>query len=544
MKNFQIYFIQLPIILFVLILAFFVSGCTSNLSGVVVRNINKTENNTIILDPIHDPVNPIPLLVPSTFKFGMNSVFNFDPVIKKIISNPDEYPLYAPLFSKYHITYLRYPGGIPARYYFWDRYDLTKDATNAISKYYYSQGTKSGGTNGDQYARFTFIVDPNNYNHFLTYVKVSGIEPIIQMNTLFYVYNGKIYQTEPFQKGFVAIPLEDDRWEKIAEYLNEQMDYTHNIFPQSLIWEIGNEDNAIFDAEEYGLIVSKYTDIIKTRYPNDKVIAAMSAGELKSERKAQWNKDFIAYLDKNNALSKVDYFAPHYYIGTLFVSQSQIDIDARIKSSEFREYFDDMKSNFPIGYSPKFSITEFSELLHSDDNINYNTQLDAMLMLDELMKFHSDSAIVSVTKLGFTADKNALFFDKSISNTFSYVDKTRQDSDVFSYIPPQTEAVKIFYDSTGDTIIGYEVTDNYELLATASTTSSTASGTTKYVQILNYKNAEYTIDITKYGQGTYTTYTLPSLTDHYWDSAANKKTGTASGSLKLPAHSFTTVIVQ
>lgn len=470
----------------------------------------------------------------SSFVFGLNSVFNFDPVIKNILAKPNEYFLYKSLFAKYHINHLRYPGGIPTRYYFWDNITLIKDATDAISRYYYAQGTKGGDENGKKYARFNFTVDPNNYTQFLNFVKTAGIKPIIQMNTLFYIDKDKIYQTESFQKNFDAFPLKNDRWTKIANYLNAQMDYTHSIFPEPLIWELGNEDNAIFDATEYGIIVKNYTDIIKARYPNDKVIAAMSAGEIKTARKAQWNKDFIAYLDQNNSLTKVDYFAPHYYIDAPFSSQSQIDINSRIKSTDFKKYFDDMKSNFPVGYSPKFSITEFSELLHSDDNVNYNTQLDAMLMWDELLKFHSDPAIVSVTKLGFTADKNALFFDKTISNNFSYVDQSRQDSDTFAYIPPQAEAVKIFYDTTGDNVIEYIVNDNYELLLTQTDQS-------KYLQILNFNDTSQTIDVLSYGLSTYTIYTLPDLKAYYWDSEYNKITGNSTGTLILPPHSFTIV---
>jgi len=472
----------------------------------------------------------------SSFKFGMNAVFNFDPVIKKIIADPTKYSLYAPLFAEYHIDHLRYPGGIPVRYYFWNNINLIKNATDAISRYYYAQGTKAGDENGKNYARFNFSLDPNNYSQFLNFTKTAGIKPIIQLNTLFYVYNNNIYQTESFQKNFDAFPLEADRWTKIANYLNAQIDYTHNIFPESLIWEIGNEDNAIFDATEYGIIVSKYTDIIKAKYPNDKVIVAMSAGEIKSERKAQWNKDLINYLDKNNALSKIDYFAPHYYIGATFMSQAQADINKRIKSEDFKKFFDDMKSNFPSTYTPKFSVTEFSELLHSDDNINYNTQLNAMLMWDELLKFHSDSSIKSVSRLGFTADKNAIFFDKTTSKNFSYVDQSRQDSNIFTYIPPETDAVKIFFDGTGDTILDFSVTDDYELLVTK-------TNSTKYLQVLNYNDTVKTIDISSYGSGTYTTYTLPVLTTYYWDIEANKTTGNATGLVTLPAHSFTTIII-
>jgi hypothetical protein len=63
------------------------------------------------------------------------------------------------------------------------------------------------------------------------------------------------------------------------------------------------------------------------------------------------------------------------------------------------------------------------------------------------------------------------------------------------------------------------------------------------VQILNYTASGQTVDLSAYNGEAYTTYTLPDMTNHYWDADSNKTTGTVTGSVYLPAHSFAYVIM-
>lgn len=503
-------------------------------TGSGINNTNNTNNTS----------NTNTTVLKDSLEFGVNVPFT-DPVLRTIIADPTAYSNYSVILNKYNIVHYRYPGGIPVRYYFWDRSDLIHTATYKIGDFYEQIGNLDEATN---YHRFNYSVDPNNYEQFLNFVNAVGGKPIIQLNTLFYVDNGQVYQTEPFFQSEIfvtVIPLQSDRWYRIEKYLEEQMLFTHNIISEDITWEIGNEDNALLNAPTYGYIVSKYTDIIKSRYPNDKVIVQMTPGDFKKERKGQWNDDLIAYLVSNYSLDKIDYFAPHYYYNATQPYPNQAAINERIQNSAADDYFASVLASFPVGYNPKLSITEFEAALHPEYNNFTNSQIHAIIFLDTLFKFYKNPQTVSATKHAFTPMKSGMFYDRVDYKDLLYYDPLRQDTDMFEYVPPRTDATRLFYDDVKGTFVDYKITSAYEMLVTKYAGNN-------IVAILNYENFPSQVDISSYyvnntNPKIYNTYVFDQINfnydarSFYWDIANNTVRGNAGSIITVPAHSFTIV---
>lgn len=518
----------------------------------------------------------------TSFKIGFNDSFDSDE-IEKMIATPSRYGIYTPIFAQYNLKYMRWPGGGATRYYFADDDGTTNDqgenlSTIAIHKLGEYQ-IKKGGKKQDVYPT-RVIHYPGNYEKFLQFVVATGVKPIISINSMLYHIGTAVYPTELFlgtTKG-IDIGLQPDRWTAIEREIQNQVNVTHSIISGPVDFEIGNEDYSVqFAAGYYDVktmhdgtivythtttptampagycdVVTHYVNVIKGAYPTDTVTVALSRGNFQNSRTTdpnpttgtgdEWNQDLINCLSANGVLAKIDFFAPHYYYGSEFDTQTQAELDQRILTNQITNgLFADLKSYFPGGYTPKFFVTEFSPSL-TTDNKNFNTQMNAMLMFDYLMKFHAEPSVAGVIKHTGFHSKNGSFFSGAavlVPPFPTYVIAGKGDTSVFAYTPPQTDAVRLFEATTGDTVRDFILTNSYELLATA-------IGSKQYIQILNYETSDQTIDLSKYGSGSYTTYVLPDFTDHYWDTEANKTTGNvgASQHITVPGHSFTTVLVQ
>lgn len=477
---------------------------------------------------------------PSSFLVGINQPFSTsDGSFQKILANPSSYPSYAALFAKYHIKTIRYPGGTVQRYYFWNDKGQTINGKN-LSSAAAQMLVDHSGNKKDVNQEYNV----GNYEQFLHFTVAAGLQPIIGLNDVFYQDGSNIYPVTTLRGKGGDLGLQANRWPAIESYIEAQLKFTHSIIPGSVTWEIGNESHSIMDAEHYGEVVVNYSAWIKKLYPNDKIIVSYSKGPFSAKNNkdgsytAQWNNDLVAYLEKNNALSRVTYFTLHYYYGSDNSFATQSELDAQVKDNYFTQgLMRDMKAPFPSSYTPKFSATEFSPL-STTAQPEYNTQMHALLMLDDLMKLHSDSSIVSVSRHTGINSKNGSFFTNDMISQapLSSYASGSSDSALFPYIPPETTAMEIFSDATGDTpVVPLQITDTYELLVTQ-------TGTKKFIQILNYETSAQVIDIHTYGNGVYTTYTFPDLTAHLWNATTNKTSGTtANGSITVPAHSFTTI---
>lgn len=468
--------------------------------------------------------------------FGLNTVFT-DKVLHEIMSMPQ--PTILELLKEYHIQYLRYPGGIPTRYYFWDRPDLIDEALKYHSSYLEQRGDKRS----EYYSNYSenISVPETIYSDFLAFCINNKVIPIIEFNTTLYIENNKLYQFEKFQKQTTNMSLQEDRWEKIAEYIKSQMKFTHSIVDE-VVWEFGNEDYFMFDAEEYGNIVINLIDIIQKNYPNDKIIVEMSNSWSKGARKKLWNKTFISFLDKKGMLDNIDYFAPHFYDsgGEEYDNSSQMA--AKILKNNVSNFENAIMSNFPAGFKPKLFYTEYACTLTSLDNKNYSTQLHALLTFNYFMRFYASPNIVGIIQHAFTTVKNAFFYAPSLTSRFDYMTEKNSNSEIFSYIPPQSEAVKLFYNTCGDDVVSFYSTDSYLVLCTVTNNKY-------YLQILNFDENSTEVDLnslsTNIGskKGSVEIFSFNDLNSHYWyTSNSLKKSELTSMKISVPKHSFTSII--
>lgn len=488
----------------------------------------------------------------SSFKFGINQPFD-ESNTKYIIKDILNYPLYKNVFSKYKVSDFRYPGGTTNHYYFWDDecklHNGKTYSTMALQTYAVVRNEQRGFERIDPTR--TMSCQKDSYKNFLNFTIATGVHPVIGLNGMFYHDGDAVYQTQLLAGQNFA--LQPDRWAKIEASIKGQLDYTHSILKGPIQWEIDNENYDTMSAEGYGEVVEHYVNLTKKYYPTDEVLVVFSRGNYQypdDERAslgAEWNKALIASLIKTNVLQKIDYFVIHYYYNSeadIINQTGKPSINGNIQQPFFFDMMKDVKSYFPSWYTPKFYFTEFSPSL-TNANKNFNTQTHALLMWDALMKFHSDNNIVAVYRHTGTGWKNGAFTTAesvALSPFNTYVPATQKDSPVFPYIPPATEATRIFFEATGNSVVEpITLTDNYEMLVTK-------KGPVTYLQILNYETSPQTIDISKYNtknlNGVYSMYVLPNLSDHFWDTQANKKTGIVKNTITVPGHSFTTVVVQ
>ena len=73
--------------------------------------------------------------------FGLNADID-DPIYQRIIvqSNSE----FKELFAEYGIKFIRFPGGIPTRYFFWDNQELSSEALDLLSSYLKKRGNRRG----------------------------------------------------------------------------------------------------------------------------------------------------------------------------------------------------------------------------------------------------------------------------------------------------------------------------------------------------------------------------------------------------------------
>lgn len=469
------------------------------------------------------------------FLFGLNAPFT-DPVLQNIISKPELSS--KELFESYHINYLRYPGGIPTRYYFWDHADLTGEAMKLYADYLKGREDKRK----DYYSNYSENVktSKNNYEEFLVYCKKNGVTPIIEFNTTFYISNNKIYQVEKFQKQRSDLLLQSDRWKAIEDYLVAQMKFTHKIVDE-VIWEFGNEDYFMYDAEVYANLAINFLNIVKKEYPNDKIIVEMSNSWSKGEKKKEWNKLLINYFDSKGVLGKIDYFAPHFYDNGGEQFENNTEMMSKITRDNVSKFVEVTVANFPNGYKPKLFFTEFAAVMTALDNKNYNTQMHALLYFNYYMRFFASPYIAGIVQHTFTTLKAGFFYSPIVTDKLDYVKESNSTTEIIKYIPPQSEAIKIFFDTVGENLFSFYPTDSYLLLITTSKNNV-------HVQILNFDDKPHEVkfhnieDLIGNKYGSVKTYSFNNLNDHYWfpkQSESSSKIN--SPEITVPQHSFTSI---
>lgn len=470
--------------------------------------------------------------------FGLNADID-DPIYQRILVKSD--PAFKELFAEYGIKFIRFPGGIPTRYFFWDRPDLSPKALDLLSLYL----KKRGNRRGDQYEKKSdrYDLPKDIYSSFLNFCKKADIIPVIQLNTSYYVSDNEVFPFENFINNYPNGTIKKDRWNKIENYIEAQLKYTHTFY-DTVYWEFGNEDGSLYEAETYGKIVKNLTSLVKKLYPQDIIIVQLAPIERRNGAEINWNDPLIDYLNKNEVLNNIDYFAPHFYDEANKTLDNQKEISDKINSNNVLDFEKSRSSSFPENYSPKFFITEFAPFLKSYNNKDFNTQLHALMMLNYLMKFSGAPKVTGLALHGFTGRSNGVFFDTSLTNVYGkYYQSTVWGHKLFYYIPPQAKAIKLFFNSTGQTIKKYIESDQLLFLYSLNHNEN-------ILQILNFSDKEQKINLSDYfplidkKEILGNVYIFDDLNSHSWElSPQNLSIDDSSLRTTLPSHSFAVIRV-
>lgn len=412
-------------------------------------------------------------------KFGVDSYF-LDHNFIQIIKEKNDYKNF---FQEYSIKFLRFPGGSSSRYFIWNNTELTR----AAYKHYIQYKNRRKNINSNIGDIQTSLNMKNYdsyelYSDFLKFCSSNSITPIIQLNTVFYTDNNKLYQIDKFKEFQTDFSIEANRWEVITGKIVEQINFTHK-YVDEVIWEFGNEDYYMYNPEEYARIVDHYLEIIDEEYSDDEVIVELANSYYGGRNKKKWNKEFIRILENKLLCDKIDYFAPHFYFDREEVLKGNSDIDKKIIEIDPLAFERELIDYFDNYSNPKFFYTEFGIFKKAYNHPNYNTRLNALLMLYNIMKFQVSKNLYGVIHHGFTQDASGLFFQNSFLKKVDYsVEEFESEGpSLFKYIPPQAEAIKIFYSTIGDNIVEHIERENCLILVST-------RGNNTIIHALNYGN--------------------------------------------------------
>ncbi len=432
--------------------------------------------------------------------FGLNMPY-LDQDFVKMVSDTVNYTNF---FRDYHIQYMRWPGGTAARNFIYYSSDLSNQARAMALDYYQMRGKKKVIENGSANREPNFNFPPNYYEKFLEFCVNNKVQPLITLSTNYYAYNNKVYQVAPFlqqpgdqkhdklnnKNAGAGAGAAENLGENLRKYLTDQINFTHKKI-QKVTWEIGNEEYYMYSGSIEGDIVNFYVNIIKSLYPQDEIIVSFANSSDEKGGRDKWNDEFINKLVQYRLLSKINYFAPHFYVDVYTEDKTDQDIQKRISDIDIPGFEKKMLSYFPAGYTPHFFVTEFSVYLGMPhDNANVNSNIHALMMFYYLMNFYSCNSIDGIiyhvflgkTPFIYLQSDPAAFNNNIVSKTTPYKN--------ISTIPIQTQAEQIFYKNVGEKFVKFVKDGNLYILVTQT------AGKNIYF-ILNLSSAPATIDRNK-----------------------------------------------
>ncbi len=455
-------------------------------------------------------------------KFGLNAVY-FDSTLNKLLSSKNEKIVDFP--GNYHVQYLRFPGGLLARNYFWDRQDLIPQSFQLYSDFLSKNikentDLKKNNAKVDYYSNRADeagmpLLGNDLYASFLKFCKKESIMPIIQLNCWYYHDGDKVYKIP--NADFTNV--EKDKWPAILDNIKKQVEFTHKYLSQ-VYWEIGNEDQHVFSPNLYASIAAKYAAIIKSIYPNDKVIVTYSNVESKKVDE-DWNVDMISCLAKANSINFIDFVAPHFYRVFEEEVHSQLDLQKRIQKVDVYAKWRDMQKAIENYPNIKVFYTEFG-IFKKVGHPNYNTQMQGLLMFYYLMNFNATPNLYGVILHSFTSRNTATFYDENSFNSLKYGfnPSDEQPNNFFKYIPPQAKAIKLFYT--------YNTSKAQSLVLNSEYAYTVTSGNGKIViNILNYSDHAVNIKLNEIVGGSTSVsgnlikYQFDDLDSHQWNYNTN-----------------------
>lgn len=479
-------------------------------------------------------------------KFGLNCIYDdssfnlmLAPKNSKIVD----------ITKNYHIQFLRFPGGTVSRSYFWDRQDLIPKALQLYSDFL-STNIKANTDLDKNSKKVEYYNNKSDdigeamlgdslYSDFLKFCKKDAIIPIIVLNSWYYHDKNTVYKILNEDRS----TIDKNKWDPILTNLKKQAIFTHKYVNQ-VYWEIGNEDPHVYPANSYANIASKFAAVLKSLYPNDKIIIQYANPESKKVDN-EWNNDMVACLEKSKSIQFIDFVAPHYYRGFEDEINSQPDLQKRIQKVDIFSKWQNLQS--PLSNYPNIKLfyTEFGifkKIVHP----NYNTQMHTLFMLYYLMNFNATPNVYGVIQHSFTAKTTGIFFDENNFRNLNYgfIPTDVSPNSFFRYIPPQAKAIKLFY--TYNSIKAQSLTVNAEYAFTI-----TNDGDKKLINILNFSDHAVSINlstIVNYSAGSklnVVKYAFEDLNSHQWNYPTNlSPVAATSGTIQVSRSSYNVITIQ
>lgn len=479
------------------------------------------------------------IIAQNSINFGLNTSY-YDSAMLSIVHSPKVFRTFA---EQNHIEFLRYPAGTESRTYFWDRPDLIPQArkmyANFLNTTKLATDKSSKAKHNERMAESKEAqVDNSAYGDFLKFCQRSNITPIIVLSIWFYHDNDQVHVIKA-KNGSMA----NADWNTILQNIQKQVQFSHTVYDGTIYWEIGNEDNHIFSAEDYAEFVTKYSTVIKKVNSSDKILITISNPTSK-KIEDNWNENVLSYLAANKAISNVNYVAPHYYKAfSGGEGDEQLNTPAQIQARfkqvtiySLSKNFSDLLSNYPDIH---IFYTEFG-LFKKASNPNYNTQLEALLTLYYLMQFNASPRVDGAIRHGFTQLGSGLYYNantfKSLKYNFAPTDA--QTNEFFSYISPKGKTIKIFFDNNPAKASKLATMNGY-----AYTIGNTSNGT--IINLINFTPQSIPVNLGNIAGAiagkkiTATSYKFSDLQSKQWN--VDKTVSTISSSISLLPYSYAVI---
>jgi hypothetical protein len=267
---------------------------TVTIDRIIIRNTPSVKELLQQADPITVEISNKaikPLLNP--LLFSVNAEYFFEGTYVGTLPEKDKKNKreeYAKLLKQAGVRFLRFPGGMPAHYYFAEgkKYQR-KLVTELLPKY-------------KRYSRYprSFYIE---FADIMEFCRDFNIEMLYQTNTHFYVNSkGRIRAITNNKLAQKCPGLYDrDRVNEAAEALGRIIDS----IPAGCkikYWEIGNEEFARMSVDEYAAIVTAFTRVIKAKVPDAVIIATGNV----------WTVELCKKLKKSGVIDDIQYLALHY----------------------------------------------------------------------------------------------------------------------------------------------------------------------------------------------------------------------------------------
>ncbi|MBN2309244.1 MAG: hypothetical protein JXR94_09755 [Candidatus Hydrogenedentes bacterium] len=199
---------------------------------------------------------------------------------------------------------LRFAGGNCSYWYLYDSEDVTRELTSRL-------GLGTYAPQSFQNAYFTRLDD------FLQFCRDSGIEPVVQLPTMFYNDFGVPRTVLESSYSRRAPDLYDrDRVDEAAAYVGGLVAWTRALGFRVRHWELGNEEFAHFDVDAYMRIATAYAKAVKRECPDAVLYAPVM----------NWADELLPRMGEAGFGASNLRLTTHYPFGNWFLQPSDVDV--------------------------------------------------------------------------------------------------------------------------------------------------------------------------------------------------------------------------